>query len=52
MNVSRLRSSIPKLVVLGTTLLFLWSMTTSPAWAKAGTFTELVGNNIGRIAAK
>ncbi len=40
MNVSRLRSSIPKLVVLGTTLLFLWSMTTSPTWAKAGTITE------------
>jgi hypothetical protein len=40
MNVSRLLSSIPKLVVLCTTLLFLWSMTTLPAWAKVGTITE------------
>src|SRR5260370_39577957 len=40
MNMSRLRSSIPKLVVLGTTLLFLWSMTTSPAWAKVGAITQ------------
>jgi hypothetical protein len=77
MNLSRLRYSTPKLVVLCTTLLFLWSITTSPALAKVGTitefpvptsgslpfgitsgrgqkvwFTELVGNNIGRIAAK
>ena len=40
MNVFRFQSSIPKLVVLWTTLLFLWSMTTSPVWAKAGTITE------------
>src|SRR5258708_388239 len=40
MNMSRLRSSIHRLVVLGTALLFLWSMTTSPAGAKVGTITE------------